>query len=149
MTEPNWKKIMMEFIKGEKLKDLSIEYKISLETIKSRHRMGNWSKHRADYKRKLNENLTNNLAEKTSFQMVDAIKAIDEVVNHLMEDLKTMEPTSKEGIAKCINELLRTRGIYTGETVKKQEVKHGDLTFGQAVAKILSRRQKGEPAEKP
>ena len=122
MDRVDWKTIMTEFTQGETLKDLSEKYKISLETIKSRHRNENWSLARKEYKRRLNEKVTNKLAAKTSNEIVNAIETIDHAVKYLAEKLPGCEANNAEGIGRAISELLKTRGLYTGETTKKHEM---------------------------
>lgn len=121
MTIVDWKTIMTEFTQGKKLKDLAGKYNIPFETIKSRHRNEKWSIARSEYKRKLNEKVTNELAKRDSPKILDEIEVIDYTVKHLAKKLPDCEASNAEGIGRAISELLKTRGLYTGETSEKHE----------------------------
>lgn len=117
----DWNKIKAEYAAGAKLKDLAGKYNIPFETIKSRHRNDKWSIARSEYKRKLNEKVTNELVKRESPKILDEIEIIDYAIKHLAKKLPNCLPNNAEGIGRAISELLKTRGLYTGETTKKHE----------------------------
>lgn len=117
----NWQKLKYEFIAGKTLIEIAKENSLSLETVKSRHRLENWSQARKDFERKLNEKLTNKLAEAKADELFDEIENLKLLIKKAEKELPHAEISSKEGLIRAINELYKTLGTYTGKTVQKNE----------------------------
>lgn len=117
----NWQKLKSDFISGKTLSVIAKENNIPFDTVKSRHRSENWSKARAEYKRKTSENLTNKLAENKANEIFDEIENIKVLIKTTEKELPKAEIGSREGLLRSINELYKTLGSYTGKTVQKNE----------------------------
>lgn len=117
----NWQKLKSDFISGKTLNEIAKENALPFETVKSRHRAGNWSKARKEFERKLNENLTKKLADKKAEEIFDEIENIQLLIKQAEKELPKAEVMSKEGLIRAINELYKTLGTYTGKTVQKNE----------------------------
>lgn len=117
----NWQKLKSEFVSGKTLSVIAKENNIPFNTVKSRHRTENWSKSRKEFERKVNENLTNKLAENKTEEIFDEIENIKLLIKGTEKELPKAEISSKEGLLRAINELYKTLGTYTGKTVQKNE----------------------------
>ena len=115
----DWQQIKSEFIAGATLKSLAEKYSISFSTLKSRHAREKWSELRKKTEGKLQENITTEIADQQTKPIINVIEVIDKTVKDLADSLPNVEYTSKESIAKAISDLLKTRGLYTGETQQK------------------------------
>ena len=117
----DWNQIKSSFLAGETLEALSRKYSIPFSTLKSRHARENWSELRKKTEGKMQEKLTTEIANKQAEKALDAVKVIDETVDHLCRELVNSESHSKEALARAIAELLKVRGTYTGDTVQKNK----------------------------
>lgn len=112
----NWNQIKAEYASGTKLKDLANNYSLSIDTIRSRYRREKWSELRTKTKQQTNNKIIDELSSKEANRKLNAVEVIDHAINELLLVLPEAKLLSKESIARAINELLRTRGLYTGET---------------------------------
>ena len=119
MEQTNWHLVKSEFIAGATLKSLAEKYSISFSTLKSRHAREKWSELRKKTEGKLQEHITTEIANQQTKPIINVIEIIDKTVKDLVDSLPNAECYSKESIAKAISDLLKTRGLYTGETQQK------------------------------
>ena len=115
----NWQKLKSEFISGKTLSVIAKENNIPFDTVKSRHRAENWSKARNEYKRIINEKLTNKLAENKANDIFDEIENIKVLIKETEKELSNVDAGSKEGLLRSIGELYKILGTYTKKTAQK------------------------------
>jgi len=119
-----WEKIKAEYTAGSKLKDLSEKYKISIDTLRSRHRREGWSKLRTKTEQKTNNKIVEEISTLKAENDLDEVESIIKSIKKVDEliDSGNIEATSLEGLLDKKVKLLIVLGTYTGKTSEKSEV---------------------------
>jgi len=151
VSQEKKEEIRIKYISGASPSALAREYKTSIHNIEGLIRRNKWKQQKTEIRAASNGKLKEEIIKKQVEQGFNSVKILEEGIEDLIKGAKKASVYTKEGAYSSANNLLKTRGVITGEYQEKNHVTVNIVSkaYKDALERIKQRKQELQQPDNP